>query len=257
MLNKRPCALSIAGFDPSGGAGVLADIKTFEALGIYGFGICSAITVQNDISFKKVAWLDLALMEEQFRVLTERFEIPCVKIGLIENLQTLAAVIGFLKAYDKDIKIICDPVLKASAGFDFHPLWELKNLEEICKNLFLLTPNRDEIKKLLPGLEAGASAEQLSKYCAVLLKDGHGEGEEVLDKLYAHKAVIEFPAKRIINGAKHGSGCVLSAAVTGYIAIGNGLQEACNLARNYMNAYLSSTESLLGFHAYKEKECLT
>jgi hydroxymethylpyrimidine/phosphomethylpyrimidine kinase len=253
MLPDRPCVLSFAGFDPSAGAGILADIKTFEAIGCYGLGICSGLTVQNDIHFEKVEWTPLELMEAQFNLLKDRFKIACVKIGLIENVESLKKVLGFLKRHDQNIKIICDPILKASAGFDFKQEWHGESLRIICESLCLLTPNRDEIKILMPEMEEEQGAEELSIHCAVLLKGGHLNGPDATDLLFENKIRTKYAAKKILNGAKHGSGCVLSAAIAGFLAQGNTLQEACQLGRNYMNAYLSSTTNLLGYH-YSNQE---
>jgi len=114
------CALSIAGFDPSAGAGVLADIKTFEANGVYGFGVVTALTYQNDIEFDKVEWMDVEKIEEQVAVLLRRFKMRHVKIGLIENIEVLDRLVQFLKTSISDPVIIYDPIIKASAGFTFH-----------------------------------------------------------------------------------------------------------------------------------------
>ena len=117
---KRPYVLSIAGFDPSGGAGVLADVKTFEANKVYGFGVMSALTFQNDSEFEKVEWIPLEKIMEQISVLQKRFQFEYIKIGLIENLEVLNQLILNLKSNISNPKIIWDPILKATAGFDFH-----------------------------------------------------------------------------------------------------------------------------------------
>ena len=120
MSTKKPYVLSIAGFDPSAGAGVLADIKTFESNGVYGFGVASALTWQNDIEFEKVEWIDYYKIIQQISVLLRRFDIQYVKIGLIESLHVLNELTRFLKERIKNPVIIYDPILKASAGFVFH-----------------------------------------------------------------------------------------------------------------------------------------
>src|ERR1035437_5718713 len=96
---NRPFVLSIAGFDPSAGAGVLADVKTFEACGAYGMGVVSALTYQNDVSFEKVEWLELSQIIEQIKVLQKRFQFDFIKIGLIENLEVLNGLISYLKSH--------------------------------------------------------------------------------------------------------------------------------------------------------------
>jgi hydroxymethylpyrimidine/phosphomethylpyrimidine kinase len=254
MSDKQLSVLSIAGFDPSAGAGILADIKTFESLGIYGTGICSAITFQNDISFEGVEWVKPKAMEEQFRVLSKRFRIGCVKIGLIENLNVLKEMTVLLKQYNEEIKIIWDPILKASAGFQFHHVLDRSLLEEIYKDLYLVTPNLEEIRYLFPNVEEEDGARYISQYCNVLLKGGHRDGPDVRDMLFEKEDITDYRAERIVSGAKHGSGCVLSASITGYLAQGLTLKEACGLSRQYMNAFLSSSDTLLGWHGKQKEE---
>ena len=93
MSTSRPYALSIAGFDPSGGAGLLADCKTLEANGVYGLGVCTALTIQNDVTFERVSWVAPADIRDQIRLLLARFPIDSVKIGLFENLPQLLELI--------------------------------------------------------------------------------------------------------------------------------------------------------------------
>src|SRR5580700_49814 len=94
----RPYVLSIAGLDPSAGAGILADIKTFENNGVYGLGVVSALTWQNDVEFEKIEWLDCYKIIQQVGILLRRFDIKYIKIGLVENMNVLHQIIGFLKA---------------------------------------------------------------------------------------------------------------------------------------------------------------
>ncbi len=253
MSQNISYALSIAGFDPSGGAGILADIKTFESIGVYGLGVCSGITFQNDISFERVDWVKKEDILEQFIVLSKRFDIKYVKIGLIESMGCLEYVLNFLKVTNPEMKIIWDPILKATAGFEFHNSEEFQKLDAIYKQLYLITPNREEIRKLLPELKEEAGANSIAENCAVLLKGGHSKGENVRDILFNNKKEHYFDTKRILNGAKHGSGCVLSSAITGYLAQGMVLNDACEKGKIYINEYLASSESLLGFH-YKGKD---
>src|ERR1700756_3795867 len=120
MLPKRAYVLSIAGFDPSGGAGILADVKTFESNKVYGLGVISANTFQNDEEFNRVDWIPAEKIIEQISILQKRFEFEYVKIGLIENLEVLNKIIEHLKLPTANYRLIWDPILKASAGFEFH-----------------------------------------------------------------------------------------------------------------------------------------
>ena len=117
MKSNRPTVLSIAGFDPSGGAGILADIKTFEFCDSYGMGVVSSITYQNDIAFEGVEWLNSEQIMNQFKVLKKRFDFEYIKIGLIESLEVLNQLIDKLIKESPSVKIIWDPILRASATF--------------------------------------------------------------------------------------------------------------------------------------------
>jgi len=245
----RPYALTIAGFDPSAGAGVLADIKTLEASGVYGLAACTALTVQNDVRFERVSWVPLASIQDQALLLLVRFPIRVVKIGLIENLPTLLELIRWLKAYNPALQIVWDPVLRATAGYEFHPQPEADLLQAICRELALLTPNRPEALGLLLAASADEAAATLAAWCPVLLKGGHAEGLRATDVLLAGRQRHEFSGPRLPHGAKHGSGCVLAAAVLARLALGDDLPAACQAGKAYTTAFLGSNDSLLGYHS--------
>jgi hydroxymethylpyrimidine/phosphomethylpyrimidine kinase len=137
----RPYVLTIAGFDPSGGAGVLADCKTFEQHGVYGFGVCTAWTVQTDDSFLQLHWLTAEQIIEQLQPLLKKFVVSACKIGIIHSPETLIEVIRLLKEHNPAIHIVWDPVLKASAGYDFHAVKSFHSLEAILASVSLVTPN--------------------------------------------------------------------------------------------------------------------
>jgi hydroxymethylpyrimidine/phosphomethylpyrimidine kinase len=246
----RPYALTIAGFDPSAGAGVLADVKTLEASGVYGLAACTALTVQNDVSFERVSWVPLASIQDQVLLLLVRFPIRVVKISLIENLPTLLELIRWLKAYNPTLQIVWDPVLRATAGYEFHTRPDAGLLQAICRELALLTPNQPEALGLLPGAATAAeAAATLAAWCPVLLKGGHAEGRQATDVLLAEGGRHEFSGPRLRHGAKHGSGCVLSAAVLARLALGDDLPAACQAGKAYTAAFLGSNDSLLGYHS--------
>ena len=233
MVPQRKYLLSIAGFDPSGGAGVLADIKTFESNKVYGLGVISANTFQNDEEFKKVDWIPVDKIIEQIDIVKKRFEFEYVKIGLIENLEVLNTIISHLTSHVSRPKIIWDPILKASAGYEFHKEVNKTILEKICKELYLITPNVPEATQLGKQAEAIENAKHLSQFCNVFLKEG---------KQFSFRPKIKdvFP--------KHGSGCVLSSAITANLAKGEDLHRACLKAKQYTEKVLNSNKTLLGFH---------
>jgi len=226
--------LSIAGFDPSGGAGILADIKTFENNSVYGFGVCTALTYQNDKEF--------------ILVLFKRFKIDFIKIGLIENFTVLLALIKWIRSKNTDVRIIWDPILKATAGFEFHAVKDQDILIEILKNIDLLSPNIPEMKLLYSFDDATKNALEISQYCLVYLKGGHTQNKIVTDILFLENEQIKFDSKKYKNNEKHGSGCVLSAAILANLATGKNIEDACNLAKKYTECFLLSNTTLLGYH---------
>lgn len=248
MSGSRPFVVSIAGFDPSGGAGVLADSKTFEALGVYGFCACSAATVQSDTDFIKVNWQEAPAIIEQLEPLVKKFTIGACKIGIVKNLEVLFEVISYLKRRQPAVQIVVDPVLKASAGFAFHSILEHEKLLAVLRQIVLLTPNYEEIQQLCPDLAPTVAARHLAKHGAILLKGGHNPEAPGTDYLFAQGGCIALPPSLPAVSPKHGSGCVLSASIAANLALGHGLTEACRRGKRYTETFLNSNQTLLGYH---------
>lgn len=247
MPKERPCVLSIAGFDPSGGAGVLADIKTFEQHKVAGMGVITGLTFQNDSEFNGVKWIETNDIIKQIEILSRKFKFEYVKIGMIKDLETLASIIS--KLLVPNPKLIWDPILKASAGFEIHKSFEKEKLNSILKSLFLITPNTYEVKILAGENDEMKAADKLSKYCNVFLKGGHNETQKGKDFLFMNNGKV-FPCKaqKISPNGKHGSGCVLSSAITANLALGNNLQRSCLKGKDYVTRFFMSNKTLLGYH---------
>ena len=249
MSIQRPFVLSIAGFDPSSGAGISADLKTFEMNHTYGLGVCTSITFQNDNEFDGIEWTSFSSLQKQIDVLFRKYTIDVIKIGLIADLIILNNIIDYLLSHKPSLKIIWDPVLKATAGFDFHQRVDFDLLRKILKKIFLLTPNIPEVIRLgACSNDPSASAIQLSKYTNVYLKGGHSNSNNVDDWLFTNSGYHKIEGERITSGDKHGSGCVLSAAIAANLAKGMSLKESCSNARLYIHQFLQSTNTLLGYH---------
>jgi hydroxymethylpyrimidine/phosphomethylpyrimidine kinase len=248
-MSTRPYALTIAGFDPSAGAGLLADVKTLEAHGVYGLGVCTALTVQNDVTFESVSWVPAAEIQDQLRILLARFQVDFIKIGLVENLTLLLELISWLKQQNPRLQVVWDPVLRATAGYEFHRAPDRDLLQALCTEMALITPNQSEMLRLWPAESAEAAAAVVSGFCPVLLKGGHSDGKQATDVLLEGGRRHEFTAARLPHGEKHGSGCVLSSAVLAGLAKGRNLVEACRLGKEYTTAFLASNDSLLGYHS--------
>lgn len=249
MEANRPVVLSIAGFDPSGGAGLLADIKTFEQHKVYGLGIVTAQTVQTENDFLSVRWENENDVLKSLDTMLSRYEVKAVKIGITENEGTLRKIVSFVYQKSSAIKIVADTVIRSSSGFDF---WDEKLNEEILMEIlpeiFLITPNYSEALQLMPSVSAKEAAQKLSAYCNVLLKGGHNMDEVGIDYLFMQKKAERIGGSGDKLFAKHGSGCVLSAAITANLALGLDLVTACTQAKKYVEHFLLSNKTLLGYH---------
>ena len=247
MSKEIKYVLSIAGFDPSGGAGVLADIKTFESHGVMGFGINSAETFQNDREFEGVLWASVERIFLQAELLFKRFQINQVKIGLVENDAVLREIVGFLKGKNPQVQIVWDPVIKASAGFLLQE--DPEAFRPVLKDLTLVTPNWDETLALFPEINPESPAGFFQEYqeCSILLKGGHRE-EKGIDLLFDHGTRITIPGNPFDGFDKHGTGCVLSSAITANLALGLTLPEACCEGKKYVERFMKSNNTYLGWH---------
>ena len=239
--------LSIAGFDPSAGAGLLADVKTMEANGVYGMGVVSALTWQNDIAFERVEWVPAEKIIEQVAVLLKRFEIRHIKIGLIESFDVLKELIDYLERRIEKPVIVYDPILKASAGFVFHDGRE-GTLNEVLRRISCITPNIPEAQQLFGADDMEARLEEASETVNIYLKGGHSDESTVMDMLFTSDHTYAFANDRLPKGEKHGSGCVLSAALTAQLALGKTMPVAAEIANAYTYQFLASNETLLGYH---------
>lgn len=248
MRTERKQVISIAGFDPSGGAGILADIKTFEQLGVYGFGVCSAITLQTEDEFRGIAWIPLHQIELQLDTLLQKYDVKFLKIGLIQTLEVLYELSQTIRRKYPAVKIIWDPILRTSAGFQVHQKAEERILYEILSQVYLVTPNSDEAKKLMHADNAMLAAKEMGRFTNVFLKSysdsQRGPGDILIEKGREHF----FQTEMLSGFEKHGSGCVLSAAITASLAKGFDLKFSCGEAKAYTLEFLKSSEGLLGEH---------
>ena len=250
-LSTRPTVLTIAGLDPSACAGILADIKTLEAHKVNGMSVCTANTRQNVNKFEEPNWIKFDDILSQLNLLQKEKYFDFVKIGLIENFLVLDKIIDELLSQNKSVKIIWDPICKASAQFEFHKNIDQKLLEIICSKLYLVTPNLNEIKLLVPGKITDDACSYLAKFCNILLKGGHSTDNTSTDTLFIQKTIHRFKANKLANFSKRGTGCVLSSAILANLANGQELINACENAKKYITNYLTSNDSQIGYHNYE------
>jgi len=241
--------MSIAGFDPCGGAGILADIKTFEQHNVYGLAINTALTLQTENDFISIRWEAEEDILKALETMLAHYDVKTVKIGIVENIGTLNKIVSFIHQKNKEIKIIIDTVLKSTSGFDFrNEKTNEKKLFETLSQSFLITPNYNEALQLMAADNSKDAAQKLATYCNVLLKGGHNREEVGVDFLYTKNEITRLvPSVNAIN-AKHGSGCVLSASITANLALGFDLVTSCIHAKKYIEQFLVSNNTLLGYH---------
>lgn len=236
--------VSIAGYDPSGGAGVLLDLAVFERLGYRGFGVLTAVTAQTAARVARVHPVAPEAVVGQFESLAGTRPVAGIKVGMLATAANLAAVAGLL-ARRKVVPRVVDPVLRATSGADLlrRRAWPLF-LDAFRGRIDLLTPNLDEAgiftgrrPESVTGMRDAARAIGRAVRAACLVKGGHLEGRAV-DVLWDGRTAAVFEHPRHGSSDVHGTGCFLSAAVVGYLAGGLGLEEAC------VRAIALTTESI-------------
>lgn len=250
FINNRPFVLTIAGLDPSAGAGLLADVKTLEALGCYGLAVNTANTVQTDVKFETCHWVPVDLILQQLELLLERFPVEVVKIGITENFSVLNKVIDSVQITNKNTKIIWDPVLKSSTGFTFQePEKFQEELDEVLEKVYMVIPNVDEIKSFYQDFTMEEKIGCIKMKTNLYLKGGHRTESPGLDEVYTTGGnYFSLEPVRKDCTEKHGSGCILSSALAAQLALGSPLPEACRKAKSYIENVLASNNTLLGYH---------
>ena len=247
MQTERPFILSIAGYDPSGGAGLLADIKTMEQLQVQGLGICTAMTLQTESQCLSLNWQPLADILSATDVLMKNYKVEAVKIGVVKDTEFLGQIIERIRSINPAVKIVWDPVLKSTSAFSFFDLNRVSELKNVLEKIDLITPNYNEYTIL----KENGLFEKSEPLCSVLVKGGHREDQLGTDILFANgkEVSIQPSNKKSVYYPKHGSGCVLSSAIASYLAKGQNLENACRNGKLYIEKFLTSNPGLLGFHS--------
>jgi hydroxymethylpyrimidine/phosphomethylpyrimidine kinase len=249
-MSGRPTVLSIAGFDPCGGAGLLADVKTFEQHRVHGIAVCTAQTLQTEHCFVSIKWEAEEFVLQSIEHLLDVYSVRAVKIGIVQSIESLASIVSTIRRADSCIHIVLDPVIRSTTNFNF---WQdeinRSLLFETLEKISVITPNHDELLQLMPASSAKVSAEKLSRYCSVLFKGGHNKQTPGVDYLFSSGQTETLSPSTTEVHPKHGSGCVLSAAIASNLALGRSLSEACRTAKSFTEKFLLSNSSLLGYHA--------
>ncbi|KQT54748.1 hydroxymethylpyrimidine/phosphomethylpyrimidine kinase [Aureimonas sp. Leaf454] len=251
MRSTTPIALTIAGSDSGGGAGIQADLKTFSALGVYGASAITAVTAQNTRGVTAVEDLSPAMVEAQIDAVLSDMAVGAIKVGMVSRAQTARAVAGALRRHGR--RVVLDPVMVATSGD------RLLRADAVAALVFellpladLATPNLPEAAILSESPVAGDETAMIAQgrrilglgARAVLMKGGHGSGPDSTDLLVTAETVDRFPAPRLALSNDHGTGCTLSAAVAAGLAKGLPLREAVGEAKLYLGAALAAGEHL-------------
>lgn len=227
--------LSVAGYDPTSGAGILLDIRTFLHMGFHGIGIVTALTAQNTEGVKDIFFPPSGFLEEQYHTLTADMEISGIKVGMLGSQENIP-VIAQILAENPGIPAVVDPVIRSSSGDMLLDKEDLSAYTETIGPMAnLLTPNIHEAK-LLSGLDINdtgdmrKAAEKIFQKTEApcLLKGGHLKGQPT-DVLFDGENFTLFTNERITK-AVHGTGCFLSSSLLGYLVRDNPIQKACKLA---------------------------
>nr|WP_299245621.1 bifunctional hydroxymethylpyrimidine kinase/phosphomethylpyrimidine kinase [uncultured Halomonas sp.] len=247
-----PNALTIAGSDPSGGAGIQADLKTFSALGVFGTSVITALTAQNTQAVTGVHAVPTDFIAAQLDTLLDDVHIEAVKIGMVAS-EEVAIVIRDALAHRRPRWIVLDPVMVAKSGDVLVDNAGIRAVREILVPLAdLITPNLPEAAVLLDGpiaqeitqMEALAPRLMALGTANVLLKGGHLRGERCPDLLISNQGTHWLDAPRVDTDNLHGTGCTLSSAITAYLARGHDLMEAVEQAKAWLGQALSASERL-------------
>lgn len=231
-----PVVMSISGTDPTGGAGIEADIEAIISMGCHATAVVSAVTVQDTVNVRSVSPMEPDLVKDQALAVLEDMPVEVIKIGLLGSPDIVEAVRGILTRYP-DIPVVLDPVLAAGGGAS---MTDTQTQNALMRHLVplttVLTPNGPEARRLAPEadtLDACAMA-LLDKGCEfVLITGGHEHTEEIRNTLYGNHRRLETFSWERLPGEYHGSGCTLASAIAGLLAQGHEPLSAVYAAQEY------------------------
>jgi hydroxymethylpyrimidine/phosphomethylpyrimidine kinase len=247
-----PIALTIAGSDSSGGAGIQADLKTFAALGVYGASVITALTAQNTSGVSGIHQVPADFVTAQMDAVFSDLDVKAVKIGMVAQLATVDAIVAGLKRWSPG-HIVLDPVMVATSGDRLLAADAIEALRtRLIPRASLITPNLPEAAALLgePVAASEAAIESQGKRLlalgcpAVLIKGGHAQGAESIDYLVVATGAIALAASRIATRNTHGTGCSLSSAIAAGLAKGEEMETAVRHAKAWVSLAIAAADRL-------------
>ncbi|HEY6257292.1 MAG TPA: bifunctional hydroxymethylpyrimidine kinase/phosphomethylpyrimidine kinase [Xanthobacteraceae bacterium] len=247
-----PIAVTIAGSDSGGGAGLQGDLKTFSALGVYGASIVTALTAQSTLGVTAIHDVPGEFVAAQIDAVFADLRVRAVKIGMLSQASVIAAVATGLERWRQE-KVVLDPVMAASTG---EPLMAAEAIDMFKRVLvpraLVLTPNLPEAAALL-GVKMAANEDEMRAQAqrllalgakAIVIKGGHAQGQSSVDLLVDRNGVLALPLARLASRNTHGTGCAFSAAIAAGLAKGLELEQAVRAAKDYVHAAIAAADTL-------------
>jgi hydroxymethylpyrimidine/phosphomethylpyrimidine kinase len=247
-----PIALTIAGSDSSGGAGIQADLKTFAACGVYGASVITALTAQNTVGVAAIHQVPADFVTAQIDAVFDDLDVKAVKIGMVAERAVIEAIVAGLERWSPR-QVVLDPVMVATSGDRLLAPDAIAALRtQLAPRAHIITPNLPEAAALLDAPIATGEAEIENQgrrllalgSGAVLIKGGHGQGAESIDYLITADDVVALAAPRIASNNTHGTGCSLSSAIAAGLAKGEDLETAVRGAKTYVTAAIAAADRL-------------
>jgi hydroxymethylpyrimidine/phosphomethylpyrimidine kinase len=251
-VKKLPIALTMAGSDSGGGAGIQADLKTFAALGVHGTSVIACLTAQNPKRVLAAYGVHPEFVRDQLDAVFSELPPVAMKTGMLYSEQIFNLLLNFLQRLPaaKRPSLVVDPVMMSTSGTPLLEKWSLEVFKRLFRAATIITPNLDEAMALLgrklnsPGEAREAARDLHVKFgCAALVKGGHLRGRnEAIDFFFDGKTELMLSAPRVKGVKTHGTGCTYAAAITAFLAKGMRLEKAVVAAKDYV------TKAIAGSH---------
>jgi hydroxymethylpyrimidine/phosphomethylpyrimidine kinase len=249
--------MTIAGSDSGGGAGIQADLKTFQALGVYGASTLTAITAQNTLGVRAVHEIPVSVIADQIDAVVEDIGVDAAKTGMLSSAEIIATVADRVRHWGLQSRLVVDPVMVAKSGDRLLREDAVEALRhELLPLAAVLTPNLPEAEVLVGGrVESEAEIRDAARAIvglgprAVVMKGGHRRAsEDADDVLFDGREFHVFPAERVDTPNTHGTGCTFSAAIAAQLALGADVIDAVRLAKAYLTEAIRRSTPLGGGH---------
>lgn len=235
--------LSIAGSDSSGGAGIQADLKTFEAFSVFGCSVITVLTAQNTTGVKSISEVSAQFVKEQLEMVFEDFEVSAIKIGMLFSNEIIDTIREFIK--DLDIPIVLDPVFISKAGSMLLSSDAVLNMKTLFDYVTIITPNQFEAEALFNyDTTNNLSIEKIKELkCATIIKNSI-EKDKSIDILYSNKKSTRFETPHLISRNTHGTGCSFSSAIAANLALGKSLTQAIDISNRFIYQAIKNAPNL-------------